>query len=170
MRQQPETRYPYRNPLPFPVAEFVVRPGELGAWVVEDDLRGERAVVGHVSLTEVGEVGAARESQDPSGGRWTAGSGRPLHDLAAVSVLVVDADASGRGLARLLLDVCEQRARELGRTPVLEVLGRHSRAADLYRRRGWREVGRSEPTWLPPGSGEEVTFMVLDPGVTTGGR
>ena len=150
MRQQPLTRYPYRNPLPFPVEQFLVRPGELGAWVAE---LGGRAV-GHVSLVEVGE--------HHLGPRWAEAVGRPVDELASVAVLVVDPEVTGRGIARLLLDACEQRARDLGRVPVLEVMDLQSRAAGLYVSRGWREVGTAYPDWLPPGTEHHVTLMVLD--------
>ena len=54
MRQQPLTRYPFRNPLPFPVEEFVVRRGELASWVaVATGSTGEPTVVGHVSVLDV---------------------------------------------------------------------------------------------------------------------
>jgi GNAT superfamily N-acetyltransferase len=153
MRQQPLTRYPYRNPLPFPVEEFVVRPGELGAWVAE--LAPGAGPVGHVSAVEVDEHHLAP--------RWAGAVGRPVSDLAAVSVLVVDPEVTGRGVARSLLDVCEQHLLDLGRVPVLEVLSLQQRAADLYRARGWRAIGEDEPDWLPPGTGLRVTLMVLDP-------
>jgi GNAT superfamily N-acetyltransferase len=153
MRQQPLTRYPFRNPLPFPVEQFVQRPGELGAWVAEvDDRPGP---VGHVSLVAVGE--------HHLGPRWAAAVGRPVEDLAAVSVLVVDPEVTGRGLARALLDTCEAHAHGLGRVPVLEVLGLQQRAAGIYASRGWRAIGEDEPDWLPPGTGLRVTLMVLDP-------
>ena len=78
MRQQPLTQYPFRNPLPFPVEDFVVRPGELAAWVAELE---PASPVGHVSLCEVGD--------HHLGPRWAEAVGRPVSDLAAVSVLVL---------------------------------------------------------------------------------
>lgn len=153
MRQQPLTRYPYRNPLPFPVEQFVVRPGELGAWVAELDERP--GPVGHVSLVEVGD--------HHLGSRWAEAVGQPVSALAAVSVLVVDPEVTGRGIAGRLLDACEQHARELGRVPVLEVLDLQERAAAIYASRGWRAIGEAHPDWLPPGTEHHVTLMVLDP-------
>ncbi len=154
MRQQPLTRYPYRNPLPFPVEQFVVRDGELAAWVAEDEGPQGR-LLGHVSLCEVGE--------HHLGPRWAEAVGRPVGGLATVSVLVVDPEATGRGIARSLLDACEEHARGLDRVPVLEVLSLQARAAGVYRSRGWREIGEDDPDWLPPGTGLRVTLMVLDP-------
>ncbi len=153
MRQQPLTRYPYRNPLPFPVEDFVVRRGELGAWVALVD--GHDDPVGHVSLVEVGD--------HHLGHRWADAVGRPVSDLATVSVLVVDPAVTSRGLGRALLDACERHARSLGRVPVLEVLSLQQRAAAIYASRGWRSIGQETPDWLPPGTDLQVTLMVLDP-------
>jgi GNAT superfamily N-acetyltransferase len=150
MRQQPLTQYPFRNPLP--VEQFLVRPGELGAWVAELE---PGTPVGHVSLVEVGDHHLGPE--------WAAAVDRPVADLAAVSVLVVDPEVNGRGIGSALLDACEQHARDLGRVPVLEVLSLQERAARMYAARGWRAIGRARPDWLPPGVELEVTLMVLDP-------
>lgn len=156
MRQQPQTRYPFRNPLPFPVEQFVVRDGELAAWVAEttpDEAAEAPRVVGHVSVLDVTghEIG-------PS---WAEAVGRPVGELAAVSVLVVDLALGRRGIASRLMDACESCIHGLGRTPVLEVVAdAHSRAVSLYLRRGWRVVGEVRPRWLPEGEGP-VKMMVL---------
>jgi ribosomal protein S18 acetylase RimI-like enzyme len=151
MRQQPVTRYPFRNPLPFPVEEFVVRRGELAAWVAE----AESGVVGHVSVLDV--------TDHPVGPEWGAAASRPVEELAAVSVLVVDLDLGRRGVGGALMDACEAYLAEIGRTPVLEVVAdAHSRALGLYLKRGWRVVGEVKPHWLPEGEGP-VKIMVLPP-------
>jgi GNAT superfamily N-acetyltransferase len=149
MRQQPLTRYPFRNPLPFPVAEFVVRRGELASWVA--DLDG--VPVGHVSVLDVTdhEIGPA----------WSAAAGRPVEELAAVSVLVVDHEHTGIGIGSRLMDTCEAHLRAIGRQPVLEVVGgAHGRAVSLYLNRGWVVTGDVKPHWLPDGEGP-VHIMVL---------
>lgn len=154
MRQQPVTRYPFRNPLPFPVEEFVVRRGELAAWVAEvpTDAGGTK-VVGHVSVLDVTDHPVAPE--------WSAAAGRPAAELAAVSVLVVDLDEGRRGIGSALMDVCEEHLADLGRTPVLEVVAdAHSRALGLYLKRGWEVAGEVQPHWLPEGEGP-VKVMVL---------
>ena len=46
-----------------------------------------------------------------------------------------------------------------GRIPVLDVVASHDGIVDLYRRRGWREVGIAHPPWLPE---SPLTLMVLD--------
>jgi len=152
MRQQPLTSYPFRNPLPFPVEEFVARPGELAAWVAV--VGPEERVAGHVSVLDV--------TDHEIGPQWAAAVRRPVQELAAVSVLVVDHELTGRGVGRALMDTCERHLVDVGRVPVLEVVGAHSRAAALYRARGWKVVGRARPHWLPPGE-EPVELMVLHP-------
>lgn len=148
-RFQPETGYPVRWPLPFPVEEFVVREGELGAWVAVLDGR----VVGHVSVIE------PRDGWEVEG--WSAGTGLAKDEMAAVSVLFVDLSVGGRGIGTTLLDHAVAQARALGRTPVLDVVQEHSIAADLYRRRGWRVVGEVRPPWLPADR-RPVLLMTLD--------
>ena len=155
MRQQPQTRYPFRNPLPFPIEEFVVRDGELAAWVAETtaDTTDARTVVGHVSVLDV--------TDHEIGPSWAEAVGRPVEELAAVSVLAVDLGLGRRGIATRLMDECEAYIRCLGRTPVLEVVAdAHSRAVALYLRRGWRVIGEVLPKWLPAGEGP-VKIMML---------
>lgn len=146
--QQPHSRYPLRWPLPFPPEEFIVRPSEQQAWVAELD--GQ--VVGHVSLTTV--------EADALGDIWSAGAGRPVAELACVSVLFVDHERQGHGIGGRLLDTAVTAAREAKQTPVLDVVTRHSAAVDVYRHRGWVEVGRARPEWLPDGE-PDVLLMVL---------
>jgi GNAT superfamily N-acetyltransferase len=132
--QQPVTAYPLRWPLPFPVEQFLVRPDELAAWVVELD----GVVTGHVSVAvpdaELGPLLAD-----------LAGTDR----LALVAVLFVGLGAGGQGLGGLLLDTAVAFIRESGRVPVLDVVPEHDRAVGLYRSRGWHEIGRLRPAWLP---------------------
>ncbi len=135
--QQPSSGYPVRWPLPMPVEEFVVRAGELGAWVALAD----GLVVGHASLLH------PRAGWESEG--WTAGTGLAVDRLAAVSVLFVDPAFGGQGIGTRLLDIAVARARARGRLPVLDVVQEHSIAADLYRRRGWQVVAEVRPPWLP---------------------
>jgi ribosomal protein S18 acetylase RimI-like enzyme len=136
------------------VEQFVARPRELAAWVaVVGDGPGAR-VAGHVSVTDV--------SEDEIGPLWAAAVGRTVTELAAVSVLVVDHELTGRGIGKALMDVCESHLTASGRVPVLEVMGAHSRAAALYRARGWDVVGTARPHWLPDDE-DPVDLMVLRP-------
>jgi GNAT superfamily N-acetyltransferase len=156
LRQQQQTRYPFRNPLPFPIEQFVARDGELAAWVAEtapDTTADAPTLVGHVSVLDV--------TDHEIGPSWAGAAGRPVEELAAVSVLVVDLALGRRGIATRLMDACEAYVLGLGRTPVLEVVAdAHSGALSLYLRRGWRVTGEVRPRWLPPGEGP-VKIMVL---------
>ncbi|QKE86078.1 GNAT family N-acetyltransferase [Arthrobacter sp. NEB 688] len=147
--QQPASRYPVRWPLPFPVEEFVVRPGELGAWVVIE----AGAVAGHVAVLEPGEGWETEAFVDATG--------LPATDLGTVSTLFVDPARRGLGLGSRLLGTAVEHVRSLGRVPVLDVVQEHSVAADLYRRRGWRVVGEARPHWLPADRAP-VLLMTLD--------
>jgi GNAT superfamily N-acetyltransferase len=147
--QQADSGYPVRWPLPFPVEDFVVRAGELGAWVAEI----EGVVAGHVALLHPAsgwEADAFAEAMDLSAER-----------MATMSTLFVDAQRRGAGIGTRLIDVAVAHARALGRVPVLDVVQEHSPAAALYRRRGWRVVGQARPHWLPADR-EPVLLMTLD--------
>ncbi|CAN7451827.1 GNAT family N-acetyltransferase [Knoellia sp. LjRoot47] len=146
--QQPATSYPQRWPLPYPAEEFIVRPGELVAWVAVDD--GE--VVGHVSVTALPDGRMATE--------WVEATGRPHEGLAEVSVLFVAGGRRGSGIGGLLLDVALAEIRRRGLTPMLDVVGEDTSAGLFYRRRGWRTVGRARPAWLPDHR-PDLAFMLL---------
>lgn len=133
--QQPASGYPHRWPLPFGVEEFVVRDGEEAAWVADV---GGRAV-GHVSVTAVAD--------DEHGALWSAGAGRPVAELACVSVLFVHPDAQGRGVGGRLLDHAADWIRGTGRTPVLDVDDRDGVAHAVYLRKGWRIVAEARFHW-----------------------
>jgi GNAT superfamily N-acetyltransferase len=69
--------------------------------------------------------------------------------ITLVAVLFVGLGAVGQGLGGLLLDTAVAFIRQSGRVPVLDVVPDHGRAVGLYRSRGWREIGRIRPAWLP---------------------
>ena len=146
--QQPHSGYPQNWPLPYPVEQFIARSTETAAWVAELDGR----VVGHVSVTTV-EPGL-------EGDIWSAGTGRPVDELASVSVLFVDHPLSGRGVGSALLDAAVAAIRAVGRTAVLDVVQETAPAVELYRRRGWQVVGEGRPWWLPVDH-LPVLFMAL---------
>jgi len=147
--QQPATSYPQRWPLPFPVEEFLVRPGELAAWVaVEDD-----AVVGHVSVTDL-TVGRMADE-------WSTATGLTAHGLAEVSVLFVAGGRAGSGIGGRLLETALADIRHRGLTPMLDVVGEDTSAGHFYRRRGWRTVGTARPPWLPDHR-PDLAFMLLE--------
>lgn len=144
--QQLQTGYPMRWPLPFPVEQFIVRGNEERAWVA---VRAGQ-VVGHVSVGRVDDQEAAEVFTRETG----------AHHLACIGVLFVAPAARGSGVGGLLLDTAVAWADDQGRQPVLDVAARHAVAHAVYRHRGWREVGRISPTWLPPGQGP-VHLMAL---------
>lgn len=144
--QQPTSSYPLRWPLPFPVADFIVRPDEQAAWVAEVDGR----VVGHVAACALDrELGPVFVE--------TVGSS----DLTLVAVLFVGLDTVGQGVGARLHDAVVGWIREAGNIPVLDVVPTHDRAVQFYCHRGWREIGRARPGWLPTDQ-PDLTLMALD--------
>lgn len=135
--QQPTSRYPFRWPLPFPAREFIVREGELRSWVAVVEAR----VVGHVSVTAV--------QSDLLGTLWVQQTRQVARDLACVAVLFVDPAVRGLGVGGALMNAAEQWIFASGRTAVLDVVQKHSDALAIYRHRGWHEIGRARPEWLP---------------------
>lgn len=147
--QQARSRYPLRWPLPFPVEHFLVRPTEEGSWVAESAGK----VVGHVTVGRVDPGPAADVFVKELG---AAGP----EVLASVSVLFVAVAARGSGVGGFLLDTAVDWIERRGRTPVLDVVPIHGRAVAIYRHRGWHEVGRIRPDWLPKHE-DDVLLMAL---------
>jgi hypothetical protein len=133
--QQAGTQYPVRWPLPFPVEDFLVRPGEERAWVAEVDGR----VVGHVAVYTL--AGELRES-------FVTATGS--EELAELAVLFVGSDAIGTGVGGRVDDKGAEGIVASGRQPVLDVVPVHERAVEVYRHRGWQVVGEVQPAWLAP--------------------
>ncbi len=143
--QQAASRYPMRWPSPFPAEQFLVRPTEEQAWVAEVD----GTLAGHVSVTTPdGEMAEAFAEACPG------------REVAEVSVLFSGTAFRGTGVGGRLLDTAVAAIRDSGRTPALDVLPAHSTAAAVYRHRGWVEVGRARPGWLPDDQ-PDVLLMVL---------
>lgn len=143
---EPSSEYPLRWPLPFPVRDFVVRSTEEHAWVAEDGV-----LLGHVAVTGLGDLAPA----------FAEALGTDPDDLRAVSGLFTRLAARGTGLGARLLEVAVRRIRDGGHRPVLDVVPTHAAAVSLYRSRGWREVGRLRPAWLPP-ERPDLLLMTLD--------
>jgi GNAT superfamily N-acetyltransferase len=140
--QQAATQYPVRWPLPFPVEDFLVRPGEERAWVAELD--GE--VVGHVAVYELG--GPLREAFETAAG---------TDELAELAVLFVSRDVIGTGVGGRLHDTAVDWIIASGRQPVLDVVPVHDRAVAVYEHRGWTAIGEARPAFL----GDEHPALVL---------
>ena len=147
-RQQAETQYPVRWPPDRTPENFLHRPSELEAWVAQVDGH----VVGHVAIQTVAD--------DELGQLWAAAHAVPIAQLRCISVLYADRRLPGRGIGSALLARATERALADGGAPVLDVATGHIEAVKLYRNRGWREVGRIRPQWLPD-SEEPVYAMIL---------
>ncbi|MET3808202.1 GNAT superfamily N-acetyltransferase [Nakamurella sp. UYEF19] len=146
--QQAETQYPFHWPPDLGPERFLRRPSEIEAWVAELD--GD--VVGHVAIQSV--------TEDELGRMWAAAHGVPITQLRCVSVLYADRRVVRRGIGSALLARATERALSDGGAPVLDVVAGHLDAVSLYLTRGWHEVGRVRPDWLPP-TEEPVRAMIL---------
>lgn len=159
--QQPATRYPFRDPLPVPVEQFLHADDAVAAWTAEVEGRP----VGHVCRT--GPVAGFPDAAALNGACARA-HGCEVADLGWVSTLFVGAEVRGRGVGRLLLDAVVADLRAAGLRPCLEVLPVHPAALALYRRYGWTEVLSLRPDWLRDAVGEEgpdvVVMALLCPG------
>lgn len=145
--------YPARWPWSGSTEEFIVRDGEEQAWTAFLKDEPDRPV-GHVSV-----VGVKDDVDDGIATGWMAATGDDCAGLACISVLFVDHTCRGAGIGSALLDTATAWIKASGRIPVLDVVSVHEEVIDLYRRRGWREVGLAHPYWLPEAS---IVLMVLD--------
>ncbi|WP_205473619.1 GNAT family N-acetyltransferase [Nocardioides sp. SYSU D00038] len=158
LAQQSTTRYPFRDPLPVPVEDFLHARDAAGAWTAE--LAGRP--VGHVCRTGPAEGFPAASLLNEACAR---AHGCDPSRLTYVSAFFVATAARGAGIGRRLLQtvVDDMRAHRL--RPCLEVLPTHPGAMTLYVSTGWRTVHRFRPEWLREVAGDEgpdVHVMVLD--------
>ena len=157
LAQQQETRYPLRDPLPFPPEQFLHADDAAAAWVAELD----GGVVGHACRTG-GRCGTPED--DAIRASAARAHGCSESGLGWVSTLYVDLAHGGRGIGRLLLDTVVDDILAAGLRPALEVLPLHAAALALYESAGWRTVARARPAWLRGALGEDgpdVQVMVL---------
>jgi GNAT superfamily N-acetyltransferase len=145
--QQADSDYPMRWPLPFPVEQFVVRDYHLSAWVGEID----GVVAGHAAAGRIVDEG------------WTEiyAAATGATDFECLSTFFTGGPARGLGLGSRLHDTVVEWIRARGAVPVLDVAPAHARALAMYEGRGWREVARVRPAWLPA-ERPDVRLMVLD--------
>ncbi len=153
-RQQPVSHYPLQWPLPYPTDRFIRRRSELAAWVAELDER----VAGHVALH------AAED--DELGRLWSRAQRLPVSSLRCVGVLYVDSALARRGVGSALLTTATDHALAHGGAPVLDVVAERAGPIELYRRHGWREIGRFRPDWLPAEAAPVVVMILPRPGGT----
>lgn len=155
--QQAETRYPFRDPLPVSLEEFLHAEDAVAAWTAEVDGRP----VGHVCRTgpPFGFPAAALLND-----ACARAHGCEVSELGWVSTLFVGSDMRGRGVGRMLLSAVVADIRAAGLRPCLEVLPLHPAALALYHGSGWSEVLRMRPDWLVQaagGDGPDVVVMTL---------
>lgn len=157
LEQQPESRYPLRDPLPMPVEQFLHAHDAETAWTAELD----GAPVGHACRTRPERATAEAAEKNRACAR---AHGCEIDALAWVSSLFVGLRGRGLGIGRLLLGAVVDDARGAGLHPCLEVLPVHANALNLYAATGWHEVLRLRPSWLRETVGDEgpdVRVMVL---------
>ncbi len=149
LAQQATSRYPFRDPLPFPVEEFLHAEDAAAAWTAE---LGGRPV-GHVCRTG---PRAGFADADAMSRACARAHGCGLDRLAWVSTLFVGLEGRRLGIGRRLLATVVDDMRAAGLRPCLEVLPVHPGALSLYTGTGWREVLRLRPAWLRQSAGDEV--------------
>ncbi len=157
MDQQPETRYPLRNPLPLPVEDFLHAHDAVSAWTAEVDGRP----VGHACRTGPKHGFPAADLLNELGARAHGGA---IEDLTWVGALFVARGVRGLGVGRQLLAAVVHDARAADRHLCLEVLPVHPGAMALYDATGWRVAGSLRPDWLRAAAGDQgpdVVVMVL---------
>jgi GNAT superfamily N-acetyltransferase len=131
---------------------FVASPGELAAWIAEQD--GE--IVGHVALhpmTSLRAIGLVRSKLGLEPSR-----------LGVIARLTVASSARGRGVGRLLLEAATAETRQRGLVPILDVVPRHESAVSLFERAGWTQIGKVNFD-LPDGS-TVAEFVYCAPAAT----
>lgn len=157
IEQQPLTRYPLRNPLPFPISDFLHFGDAIDAWTAT--VGGNP--VGHIATTAT-RTGA--NGDDELERACAAAHGCDVADLVWLTAFFVGSTARRTGLGRTLLRTAVDRAQDSGRHLCLEVLPTFPAALKLYESTGWTEVLRTVPDWLagaPDTDGFEVVVMVL---------
>ncbi|WP_435200854.1 GNAT family N-acetyltransferase [Janibacter sp. GS2] len=159
LEQQVTSGYPYRNPLPFPPRDFIVRPGETSAWVAEVD----GVPVGHIALSRPRSPSDVSADQAVIIRAWQDAHGRPHTELGEVCVFFVASTVRGRRVGAALLDTAVDDLTGRGLAPCLDVVPTHAAALRLYRRRGWLEVGRGRPDWLDDDAPDVLAMVLPEP-------
>ncbi len=158
VRQQAGTRYPFRDPLPIPIEDFLHAHDAVKAWTALLDDQPVGHVCRTVSARRFPDAGLLNEV-------CASAHGCLPSELAWVSALFVAAEARGHGLGRQLLEAVVDDVVSSQLFPCLEVLPNHPAALSLYLASGWRVVHRLRPDWLTAVAGDEgpdVHVMVLD--------
>ena len=144
----------------FRLEQYLAAGEELAAFVAVD---GDSAVA-HVALHQDAAAAVVE--------RATGALGLPSSKLAFVARLYVAPEARRRGVAAKLLARVATHARDLGRSPILDVWDQLGPANSLYEASGWHAVGSVTIAFRSPCSprcthgGREITSLVrVAPGV-----
>ena len=154
LAQQAGSRYPFRDPLPVPVEEFLHADDAVRAWTAELDGR----LVGHVCRTG---PGAGSPDVEAMNARCAEAHGCDVEELAWVRTLFVAEGVRGHGVGRRLVETVLADILADGLRPCLEVLSAQQSALALYRSTGWEEVDRTRPAWLRDADDEGLEVHVL---------
>ncbi|MGO1165177.1 MAG: GNAT family N-acetyltransferase [Janibacter sp.] len=159
VEQQAASGYPHRHPLPMAAEEFIVRRGELAAWVAEVD----GVPVGHVAISTPSDPDTLDPADADVVRTWMRAHGRTPDALGEVNVFFTATAARGTGAGRDLLATAVEALGERGLAPCLDVVPTSDAALRLYRRSGWQEVGTARPGWLADDVAD-VIVMILPVG------
>jgi GNAT superfamily N-acetyltransferase len=152
--QQPTSRYPFRDPLPIPVEQFLHVGDAVEAWTAEVDGRP----AGHICFTTGrDDFPGAAEMNDAC----ARAHGCEADRLAWISAFFVGREVRGLGIGRRLLSAAVEAIFGAGLHPCLEVLPVHPGALTLYRSTGWREVMSLRPEWLTSEVGDQGPDVVV---------
>ncbi|NNN00366.1 MAG: GNAT family N-acetyltransferase [Acidimicrobiaceae bacterium] len=122
----------YPKFLPEDFESFLVHPDAITAWVAEEG----HEVAGHVSL---------HRSTMPEAMRCASRFADVAEDsLAVIARLMVAPGFRGLGIGESLLLTSATYARQLGLTPMLDVVTSLNHAIELYERCGWIRIGEIE--------------------------
>lgn len=160
LEQQPLTRYPLRNPLPFPISKFLHYDESVAAWTATID----SVPVGHISVTR---NHSGVNGSDEFDRACAAAHDCDVDELLWVSAFFVGSGARRIGVGRELLHIAVDSIRSSGHRPCLEVVPAFPAALRLYEADGWREVTRTRPAWLdelPDTDGLKAVVMILPAG------
>jgi GNAT superfamily N-acetyltransferase len=132
--------------LPDDLRSFLAVPDALGAWVAAR--AGD--VIGHIALHQRSSVAVMTVAE--------AATGWPAARLGVIARLLVAPTARRAGVGRALLDVAVDRAAQLERWSVLDVVTRHESGIKLYEAAGWIRAGQVTVTF---GRGEPIDELVF---------
>jgi GNAT superfamily N-acetyltransferase len=147
LAQQPTSRYPIRNPLPFPIEQFLHADDAVAAWTAEFQGRP----VGHICRTEPRTTTDAADMNH----NCAKSHGCDVDQLGWVSALFIGSEARNLGLGRRLLATVVEDICRAGLYPCLTTIPTHPAALSLYESTGWREVMRQRPDWLRDELGDD---------------